>query len=342
MTTPMESPETQDGLAMAEAYAWVARLGGDVAGEDGVAFDAWLEAAPGNRAAYRRALVLWHEFDARAGDVLAELAPSGRQASARPPAARRPQALRRGARRRGSALRWLTPIGGFAIAAGLTLAVLPPTLLRPATTIAYATGKGQHQRVQLADGSVIDLDAETKLRVTLAGSERRVVLADGQAIFDVVHDARRPFVVQAGERLVRDVGTQFDVRQRPGEFTVTVARGRVEVGTEGSARPVLLGPGQRLEIDRGGPGRLSAVDPAETFSWRAGRLVYRAQPLAEVVADLNRQFVEQTVIADPELGKLPITGVIVLDNPSAVMTRLSLMLPIRAVPSEKGLLLLRK
>jgi transmembrane sensor len=332
----MESPETQDGLAMAQASAWVARLGGDVAGEDGVEFDAWLEAAPGNRAAYRRALVLWHEFDARAGDVLAELAPAGVRAPVRPPAARRGPA-----RRRGSPLRWLTPIGGFAVAAGLALAVLPPTVLRPTTTTIYATGKGQHQRVALSDGSVIDLDAETRLRVTLAGSERRVALADGQAIFDVVHDARRPFVVEAGGREVRDVGTQFDVRERGGEFTVTVARGSVEVGS-GSARPILLGPGQRLDVSPAGVGQLSAVDPAETFSWRAGRLVYRAQPLADVVADLNRQFVEQTTIADPELAKLPITGVIVLDNPRAVMTRLSLMLPIRALPSDKGLMLLRK
>ena len=167
-------------------------------------------------------------------------------------------------------------------------------------------------------------------------------MADGQAIFDVVHDARRPFVVEAGDRLVRDVGTQFDVRKRAGDLTVTVARGHVEVGPEGSTQPVLLGPGQRLEIGTVGPAQLTAVDPAETFSWRAGRLVYRAQPLAEVVADLNRQFVEQTAIADPDLGKLPITGVIVLDNPRAVMTRLSLMLPIKAVPSDKGLTLQRK
>jgi transmembrane sensor len=326
----MESPVTQDDLAMAQAAAWVARLGGDATGEDGVEFDAGLEAAPGNRAAYRQALVLWCEFDARAGDVLAELTAGGRQAPARPLAARR------------SPLRWLTPIGGFALAAGLALAVLPPSVLRPATTTTYATGTGQHQRVALGDGSIIDLDAETRLRVTYAGSERRVALAEGQAIFDVVHDARRPFFVQAGGRTVRDVGTQFDVRQRAGEFTVTVARGRVEVGSDGSGQPVLLGPGQRLEIDRGGAGQLSAVDPAETFSWRAGRLVYRAQPLADVVADLNRQFVEQTAIADPDLGKLPITGVIVLDNPRAVMTRLSLMLPIRAVTSDKGLTLLRK
>ena len=334
MTNPTESPLPHDDLAMAQAAAWVARLGGSVAGEDGVEFDAWLEAAPRNRAAYRRAVLLWQEFDARAGDVLAELAPRGRQAPARPPAARR-----------ASPLRWLAPAGGFALAAGLALAVLP-SLMVPTTVTAYATGKGEHRHIALADGSAIDLDAETKLRVTLSRSERRVTLGDGQAIFDVAHDARRPFV--AGLLLVAAAGAagtsvQFDVKARGDELTVTVARGRVEVESVSSAAPAIaLAPGQRLAIDAAGVGQLTRVDPAETFSWRAGRLVYRAQPLADVVADLNRQFVEQTKIADPELGKLPITGVVVLDNPRAVVARLSLMLPIKAVPSDKALILLRR
>jgi transmembrane sensor len=333
----MESPLPQDDLALAQACAWVARLGGDVTGEDGVEFDAWLEAAPGNRAAYRRAVLLWQEFDVRAGDVAAELARPSRPPAVRPipvrPATRRP-----------SPMRWLAPAGGVALAAGLALAVLP-SLMVPTSVTAYATGKGQHRHIALADGSAIDLDAETRLSVTMSRGERRVTLTDGQAIFDVAHDENRPFVVAAAGRAVRDVGTQFDVRTLAGQLTVTVARGRVEVGPvtpDASGRGVLLGPGQRLAIDRAGVGQLSAVDPAETFSWRAGRLVYRAQPLSDVVADLNRQFVEQTEISDPELGKLPITGVIVLDNPRAVVARLSLMLPVKAVPSEKGLMLLRK
>jgi transmembrane sensor len=145
--------------------------------------------------------------------------------------------------------------------------------------------------------------------------------------------------------VVRVVGTQFDVRNRQGALTVTVARGKVEVrplAAAASGRDFLLNPGQRLEIDRSGAEAVKAVDPQETFSWRAGRLVYRGQPLADVVADLNRQFPEQIEISDPELGRTPITGVIVLDDPRAVIARLSLMLPIRSVPSERGLLLLRK
>jgi transmembrane sensor len=334
----MTDTVSPDREATAQAAAWIARLGGDEGvAADGLAFDAWLAAAPRNRAAYRQAVVLMQEFSAQAAGVSARLTQLDTQRARELAGPARGFTLR-------SSRPWIAAAAGLAMAAGLAVVVLPP-IVAESGAITYATGKGQHQRVALADGSVIDLDAETRLSVSLRGSERRVALAEGQAIFDVVHDAKRPFVVEAGGHAVRDVGTQFDVRKRADELTVTVARGRVEVSRDGSnaaATGVLLGPGQRLEVGPTGPAQLTAVDPQETFSWRAGRLVYRAQPLAEVVADLNRQFVEQTTISDPALGALPITGVIVLDNPQAVMARLSLMLPIKTVLSDKGLMLLRK
>jgi transmembrane sensor len=319
----------QDDQATAEAGAWLARLQRhDVTEADGLEFEAWLAAAPTNGATYRRALALWHEFEACAPHVIEQLAVAERRPAGRPAPLRR----------------WLLAGGGFAVAAALAVAVLPP-ILAEATAQTYQTGKGQHQRVTLADGSVIDLNAETRLTVRLAAGERRVVLGDGEAIFDVAPDKARPFTVAAANRVVRVVGTQFDVRNRQGELTVTVARGKVQVRPDraaASGRDFVLTPGQRLEVGRTGVEELQAVDPLETFSWRAGRLVYRAQPLADVVADLNRQFVEQIEISDPELGRMPITGVIVLDDQHAVMARLSLMLPIRSVPSDRGLLLLRK
>lgn len=313
--------------AMAEASAWLARLQrDDVSEADGLEFDAWLASAPANAAAYRSALAAWQAFHGGADDVLSELAAHERRARQRSVTSRR----------------WMMGAGGMAVAAGLALAILPQMLVQ---TTVYATGKGQHQHLTLADGSVVDLNAESRLSVRFSGSKREATLSDGEAIFDVTHDAKRPFTVAASDRIVRVVGTQFDVRNRQGELTVTVARGKVQVRpttVSGSNRAFLLTPGQRLEIEQGGLEHLQSVDPQETFAWRSGRLVIRNQPLAEVVADLNRQFVDQIEISDPDLAKIPITGVIVLDDPKSVMARLTLMLPIRTVPSERGLLLLRK
>jgi transmembrane sensor len=326
----MTSMGTIEDRAMADASAWLARLQrDDVTERDGLDFEAWLAAAPSHGAAYRRTLALWHEFESGADDVLTQLAADERRAR-----------LKRAPTRRG----WLMAAGGSAIAAGLVVAVVPGLLNEPAIQT-YATGKGQRRRITLADGSIVDLNAETSLSVSLSRSTRKIVLADGQAVFDVTHDTRRPFTVEASGRIVRVVGTQFDVRNRQGELAVTVAGGKVQVRPASAAtsgRAFLLSPGQRLEIDRSGVEKLEAVDPQETLGWRAGRVVYRAEPLANVVADLNRQFEEQIEISDPELGKTPITGVIVLDDQASVMARLSLMLPIRSVPSQRGLLLLRK
>ncbi len=328
----MSSMATEEHRDLAEASAWLARLQReDVAEQDGLEFEAWLAAAPGNRAAYTQALALWHEFELAAPLVQDELA-----------AIQRRDTLRM---RGGSTRRWWMGAGGMAIAASLAVAVLPGILAQQATAETYATGKGERKRVTLADGSIVDLNAETRLSVTYARSERKIELAEGEAIFDVTHDAKRPFTVAAANREVRVLGTQFDVRQRQGDLTVTVARGRVQVRPMTASTPgrqFTLTPGQRLEVARSGREELQVVDPQEAFSWRAGRLIYRGEPLANVVADLNRQYVEQIEVSDPELGKMPVTGVIVLDDQSAVVARLSLMLPVRSVPSDRGLLLLRK
>ena len=318
---------------MDEAAGWIARLQRDDLNEtDVLEFDAWLGAAPDNRPAYGQTLDLWQAFEASAGEVLGQLETR----------ARAPGRGVLGAGAGAPTRRWLVGAGGFAVAAGLAAVVLPP-MVGKAPTQTLSSARGQRRRFQLADGTSVDLNAESRLRVAFSRSERRVSLDDGEAIFDVVSDKARPFTVAAGDHTVRVVGTQFDVRNRDGDLTVTVARGRVEVRpSSASDRVFVLTPGQRLDIGAGGAATLQAVNPQEAFSWRSGRLVYRNQPLASVVADLNRQFADQVVIGDPELGAIPITGVIVLDSPQAVMSRLSLMLPVRTVPSERGLLLLRK
>jgi transmembrane sensor len=314
---------------MAQASAWLARLQRAEVGEaDGLEFDAWLTESPANREAYRAALAAWQAFEGLRNEVLDDLAAEARHAARRP----------------GPTRRWLVG-GGVAIAAGFAAVAVLPSILGPPTVQTYSTAKGQHQRITLADGSMVDLNAETRLIVRFARRERHVELGDGQAIFDIAHDETRPFTIEASGRAVRVLGTQFDVRNRNGDVTVSVARGCVQVRPVASSktgRAFVLRPGQRLAIGRTGVAELSAVDPQEALGWRSGRLVYRGEPLAEVVADLNREFVEQIEVTDPALARTPVTGVIVLDDQASVAKRLSLMLPIRSVPSERGLLLLRK
>jgi transmembrane sensor len=108
----------------------------------------------------------------------------------------------------------------------------------------YSTDIGERRSITLADGSTVDLNARSKLRVEFSKNERRVELLDGQALFQVAKDKNRPFIVASGEATVRAVGTQFDVYRKDSGTTVTVLEGRVAVystayavSNSGSAEP---------------------------------------------------------------------------------------------------------
>ncbi|MFL5298521.1 MAG: FecR family protein [Phenylobacterium sp.] len=316
-----------DEARVASAADWLARLSApDLADAELAEFDAWL-AAPANASAYDAALAVSLELQAAASAILADLARPRRHPSGRPIVGRRG---------------WLVA-GGLAAAATIALAILPFTAIAP-TTQSLATGKGEHRSIKLADGSTIDLNAGSTLTVALGAHERRVVMGDGEAVFDVAHDPARPFLIAAGDRTVRVVGTRFDVRRRGGRLSVAVERGLVEVDPTLGApgRGFRLHPGQRLDHLEGAPDvALTLVDPAQIGGWKTGRLIFRDQPLAEVVADLNQQFATPIVIDDPTLAQTRVSGVLVLDDQAAVIRRLALLAPIKALPSPQGVTLRR-
>jgi len=312
--------------ASAVAADWLARLSApDFSEAEAVEFDAWLAADPAHERAYDAALSVMLELQAVAPAVARGLAQTPPRRPALSPAARRG---------------WMAA-GGLAAAATIVLAVMPFGAAPPAAQD-FATGKGERRTVQLADGSAIELNAGTRLTVALGRHERRVTLPEGEAVFDVAADSSRPFLIDAGDRTVRVVGTRFDVRRRGAELSVTVERGVVEVrpGGERAGRVWRLHPGERLDTTQGDPAvRVAAADPQQVESWRSGRLIYRDQPLADVVADLNEQFSRPIRLEDPALARVPVSGVLVLDDQSAVIRRLALLAPIKALPSGQAIVL---
>jgi transmembrane sensor len=93
----------------------------------------------------------------------------------------------------------------------------------------YTTDVGEHRSLTLADGSTVDLNARSSIRIEFTSAERRVELLDGQALFQVAKDKLRPFIVHSGDATVRAVGTQFDVYRKSSGTTITVLEGRVAV-----------------------------------------------------------------------------------------------------------------
>ena len=207
-----------------EAACWLMRRDEpDWSPADQAALDVWLQGSMAHKAAFWRLEQGW-----AAAGRLAATAQRGHEVS-------RP--------RRGLAL--------FAIAASLLLAIgLAVAVLLPAPAThdpdvqQFATRVGERRAVALADGSRIELNTGTRLRAALAAGTRELWLDEGEAYFDVAHDAQRPFIVHAGSRTITVLGTKFAVRLDRGRVQVAVSEGRVRIDQPADA-------GRSASITRG-------------------------------------------------------------------------------------------
>jgi transmembrane sensor len=193
---------------------------------------------------------------------------------------------------------------------------------------AYHTEIGALQAVPLPDGSRVTLNTNTALRVNVTPSERRVNLDRGEAYFEVAKDPNRPFVVQAGDKRVVAVGTQFSVRRENNELRIFVAEGTVRLesaeasrtGQTGAAtaaggnasveHPILLPAGSiaRAEADNVLVREKPVIEVEQLLSWRTGHLVFDKTPLADAAAEFNRYNTRKIVIQDPRVAAIPVGG----------------------------------
>ena len=116
---------------------------------------------------------------------------------------------------------------GFACAATLVLALLGSLAWywRHYQLNVYTTDIGEQRSITLDDGSTVDLNARSRIRVAFHEHQREIELLEGQALFKVVQQPARPFVVHAGNTDVRAVGTRFDVYRKNMGTVVTVVEG---------------------------------------------------------------------------------------------------------------------
>ncbi|MCQ2995321.1 FecR family protein [Pseudomonas syringae] len=171
----------------------------------------------------------------------------------------------------------------------------------------YHTGTGETRVVQLSDGSQLTLAARSAVDVDYSGNTRHITLLSGEALFDVAHDARRPFQVDASNVVIRVLGTSFDVARSETGTKVEVREGAVGVSANGS--PYRLGAGQRLWFDAlQGSVQQTAIAPDEVATWVSGQQFFENATVQEVVEQLRKYQRGWIVIGDDALGQKRVTG----------------------------------
>jgi transmembrane sensor len=170
----------------------------------------------------------------------------------------------------------------------------------------YATGTGKRDSIRLADGSRVVLGPESRLTVPGDyGTAARAVSLEGDAYFDVTHDAQKPFSVKTGTALVEDVGTTFTVESDPDETTtVSVMSGvvRLRAATDAAAGGTVLNAGDRGVLQSNGQVHAQKQTVvADDSAWTTGKLVFRDAQLSRVAGELRRWYGIRLGIADSAL-----------------------------------------
>ncbi|TQV69870.1 DUF4974 domain-containing protein [Exilibacterium tricleocarpae] len=372
---------TEDGSDKAHieerALYWFTLMRSDTrTNSDCEAYKTWLNANLAHRRAYRQLEEVWGVTGDFAGTPAVEEARlQARRFNTRsvhqfppradtPVATAAPEPESAGDGSGGGRRRWLSA----ALAASLMFVFLGANITgdAPWEPGVYQTGLGEQKTVVLEDGSKLLLDTQTRVSLDFSPQQRRLVLEQGQARFDVAHDKQRPFVVTAGSGKITALGTVFVVRRvaresAADEVLVTLLEGKVAVAREQNvaaaptpaqpdrapppAQPpatVTLNAGQQVAYSTSSRGISAAatVDLEQATAWQAGRLVFEDHSLAEVLEDLNRYSQTRILLGDDSLEAIKITGVFKTGDNQKVVQTLTTYFDIRVTSDNRGNLIL--
>jgi transmembrane sensor len=349
MKVAVSSGRTHPAI-IAEASAWFIEFrAGDVDGDARVRFIEWLRRSPEHIHAYLEISGVWAELptadpegkiDIEAliqrargePDVIA--LPSDRPRPGMAPSVLKPHTA------------WRSRRAAVALAAVVLLAIATVIFIdRSKFNGVYTTGIGEQRTVQLLDGSTVELNARSTIQVRLTAEQRDVTLLEGQALFQVAKDKRRPFVVRAGDAQVRAVGTEFDVYKKQAATVVTVVEGRVEtydsLDSPGTAA-IVLSAGEQLTVVPHVVTKPTRTDTAIATAWVQKRLIFEETPLNDVAEEFNRYNRRPLTIDDGELGHIKISGVYSSTDPASLINFLRSQNSIQVVETEKQVRVLRR
>jgi len=315
-----QNDDATDTKARDEALAWFVRLRSeDATPDEEVAHQAWMSACHENARHYLALCAMWADMD--------ELPDPRRRVIGRP---HRRRAFPLGRRS------FMTGGAVAALAAGYVAINGLPDIL----TSDYTTAVAERKSFTLADGSIVDMDADSAIAIDFTATVRNVRLQRGRAFFMVAKDDGRPFSVLAGSGQATALGTEFVVHHSLDAITVTVVESSVSVSCSNAGSAVLQA-GQKVSYGDAGLGEVTSADGAGETAWRRGKLIFEDVPLGQVISDVNRYRRGLIRVIDSDLLNLRVSGIFDVNHPDGVLDAITHTLPVTALSLTPYLILLR-
>lgn len=306
-----------------EASDWIVKhRDGRLEPHEKKAFDHWLRESPQHVRAYLEMSSLWEDlpsldpaWNPDANELIARARADNNVVALDDTLPAEP-------RNAHTADRWRARHFWYALAASILVTIASVTWYSLQRGL-HATGIGEQRSLMLADGSRIELNARSRIRIRYTGEQRRVELMEGQAFFDVASDKNRPFIVQTGGSSIRTVGTAFDVYKKSSAVVVTVVEGRVAVqprrDTADAIGDLVLAAGEQLTVTETTITPPRPADISVATAWTRRSLVFESAPLTEVAQEFNRYNTRPLVIQDPQLADFHVSGVFSSVDPGLLL-----------------------
>lgn len=342
---PMVHKTGMDERLWAEAARWHARLTAeDCTDYERAQFQRWRASSERHADAYESVAAFSRRLE-RLADVDGRLQAMADEAFAMGLDDRQANAAERRCDPRSRATRrWMVPA---TLAASIVVAFIGVKIggyfSTPAAPLTYASSEHTRRDVTLTDGSIVHLDVDSEISVSFSNGQRDITLMNGRALFEVAHDASRPFVVSAGQSHTTALGTHFQVQREAERVLVTLTEGSVAVtGDEAqSSWRERLSPGEQISLDADGQvHEKREVDTQAVTSWSRGRLAFRGTPLAEALQEVNRYGHRKVRLGDADLAELPVDGNFIAGETDLIVSAFAAALPLRIAEGDVGEIIL--
>jgi transmembrane sensor len=317
-----------------QAREWLVRMDGDepLTEAETETLREWMRRSVLHREELKRICKFWGQ-----ANVLTELAVCLESAAQKPS---------------GRSARWATAVvlAASAVLATVILAWWYLQRLDGMANGSYQTLIGQQRSIALSDGSSVQMNTDSQVQVAYGTDSRTIRLLRGEALFSVMPDPKRPFEVYAADRVVRAVGTAFDVHLDGDKVDVTVTKGVVDVAAVDHQRTVTRHKPLKVNPSSSSLGRLKAGEMTSVgtgsdrieiqqlaepelqrkMAWQEGYLAFSGEPLREVIEQVNRYSPVSLELGDPELASIAIGGRFRIGDLDAVLDVLETNFDIQA------------
>lgn len=173
-----------------------------------------------------------------------------------------------------------------------SLCISKETNIQEKKELTLTTPRGKDYYLVLSDGTKVWLNADSKLTFPKRFSnEKRIVKLEGEAYFEVAHDATHPFIVENSSFVTQVLGTKFNIKAySSNNANIVLLEGKVTVENKYGTAKKTISPGQMALLSPEGNFSIKETDTYAAIQWKEGFFYFNNVPLTEVMQELGRWY----------------------------------------------------